>query len=146
MKKKKPKPAEIARIVFPQADGTTISQPLVETALACIRQWVQVERFEVVTEDDWLNRESARTKLRRVAELAVNAELGLFISAKGGQKGGKAGSNSKATPILAEADKREKITTATISAIARKTGASLRTVRDTLTEAGKYTPRKKSGK
>ena len=144
--KKKPKPAERARIAYRFEDGRTLSQPLVETALACIRQWVAIERLEVNTPDEARGRASARANLRKVAELAINAELGLFIVTEGGRKGGKGGSNSKAEAILAEAEKRQTIGTGEIQAISKKTGASVRTVRDTLTKAGKYTPQKKNGK
>jgi|GEM_PF-1381399 len=144
--KKKPKPAERARIEYHFEDGSSLSQPLVETALGCIRQWVAIEKLAVNTPDEARGRASARAKLRKVAELAINAELGLFTVTEGGRKGGKGGSNSKADAILAEAGKRQTIGTGELQAIAKKTGASVRTVRDTLTNAGKYTPQKKIGK
>lgn len=144
--KKKLKPAAIARDVRHFLDGTSLSQPLVETALACIRQWVAIENMEASTLDEVRGRASARANLRKVAELAINAELGLFTATENGRKGGKGGSNSKAAAILAEAKKRQTIGTGEIQAIAKKVGAHVRTVRDTLNKAGKYIPQKKNGK
>lgn len=141
-RRKKPKPGERARIVFDFDDGRSLSKPLVEIALACIRQWVAMEKMDASTPDQARNRESARANLRRIAELAINSELHLAIVTEGGRKGGKRGSSSKAVPILAEAEKRATIGTGEIHAIASKTGACIRTVRDTLTEAGRYTPQK----
>ncbi|WP_454260487.1 hypothetical protein [Pseudoxanthomonas mexicana] len=140
--KKKPKPAERARIAYRFEDGSTLSQPLVETALARIRQWVAIEKMDANTPEEVQGRASARANLRKVAELAINAELGLFTVTEGGRKGGKGGSNSKAAAILAEADKRATIGTGEIQAIANRTGATVRTVRDTLRKAGQYTPQK----
>ena len=145
MSKRKPKPAEIARVVHHFADGREMSQSMVELALTQIRQWVAVEGMEVSTAENFRSRESATANLRKVAELAINAEFGLFAVTEGGKKGGKRGSNSKAAAILAEAEKRATIGTGEIQAIAKRSGAHVRTVRDTLTKAGKYTPQK-SGK
>lgn len=144
--KRKLRPADVALDVRHFDDGSTISQPLVETALSCIRQWVLIERLEVETPEQHLARESARSNLRKVAELAINAEFALFTVTEGGRKGGTRGSNSKAAAILAEAERRKSIGTSEIQAIASKTSASVRTVRDTLTKAGKYIPQKKNGK
>ena len=141
MKKPKPKPAETARDVRVFSDASSFSQPLIETALACIRQWVAIEK----SEDPRAGR-SANAKLRRVAELAINAEFALFNFREGGRKGGVRGSNSKAASILVEAAKRANIVTRDIGAIAKKTGATTRTVRETLVAHGKYTPQKKKGK
>lgn len=140
---KKKKPSERARIAYRFEDGRALSQPLVETALACMRQWVAVENDAAASEEV---RASARANLRKVAELAINAEIGLFSVREGGRKGGKGGSNSKAAAILAEADRRTTIGTGQLRAIASLTGASVRTVRDTLAKAGKYSAKKKSGK
>lgn len=140
--RKKPKRAASARVVH-QANGTVASQKLTDLALSCIRQWVFLDQQDVVTADDAIVRQAARDKLQRAAELLVNAEIGLFVSTEGGRKGGKRGTNTKAQAILAEADKRQNIGTAELQAIHRKTGASIRTVRDTLAKAGKYQPQKK---
>jgi hypothetical protein len=141
--KKKPKPATIARDVRTFADGHSHSRPLVETALDCIRQWVFVEAMEVKTWEDHDSRESVRAKLRRVAELAINAEFALFAATEGGRKGGQRGTRSKSKPILVEAAKRLHIGTAEIAAIARKARATKRTVRKTLIREGRYVPQKK---
>jgi hypothetical protein len=130
-----------ARDVRHYPDGRSTSQPLVETALACIRNWVHAEGLAVSTAEDYEARERATANLRRTAELAVSAEIGLFVSRERGRTGGKKSTSSKAAEILAEAETRDTIGTAQITAIARKTGASDRTVRDTLSKAGKYTPR-----
>ncbi len=83
--------------------------------------------------------------IRRTDYLLPLARTGDKVK-RGGKKGGEGGSNSKASAILAEAEKRTTIGTGEIQAIARETGAHVRTVRDTLSKAGRYMPRKKNGK
>lgn len=149
MPKKTLKPADRGRIEWRFEGGRTQSQPLLETALACIRQWVAIESMEANTLDEALGRASARANLRKVAELAINAEAGLFVSTEGGRKGGTRGTRSYKVAVLAEADRRQKIDIAAISAIAKKLGVTERTVRDHLTKEGRFTPQgkgKKNGK
>ena len=143
MSKRKARPADRARVEYRFDDGSTESQMLVDRALALIRQWAALERMQPTTLDDAVAQQAVRDKLRRVAELAVNAEADLFAVTEGGRKGGSRGTNSKADAILAEAANRPTIGTGEIQAIARRTGAHVRTVRDTLKRAGKYTPQKK---
>lgn len=145
---KKPKPAETARVMWHFDDGTVMPQPLMDLALSCIRQWALIERLPIETREDVRARQSATESLRRVAEAAIRADVGMFKATEGGRKGGKRGSRSKRQAILAEADRYRTVNSAAIQSIARKVQATPRTVRDTLTRAGRYKPReqKKSGK
>lgn len=100
-KKRKVAAAADAKVVHRFDDGSTLAQPLVETVLAHIRQWVALEEAEH-PED----RDAAKAKLRRAAELIVRGEAELLFAQRAGKEGAarrlekRRGPSSKRAEIL----------------------------------------------
>lgn len=142
-RKKAPKASERLQVDFHFSDGEVMPLAMIEVALSQIRQWVAIEGLEATTPEAAAAREAARAKLRKVAELAINHEYDLFRKATGGAKGAKTRKGAKTATqdaILSKAAERQRIGTAAIAAIAKETNTTTRTVRDTLSKAGRYKP------
>jgi hypothetical protein len=96
-------------------DGRTHAQPLIETALACIRQWVALEQ------DD----EAARARLREVAEILVRADIARqYASDDGRESGRNRKDGGKAARVRQELENYDGDEQAKTGTVARRAGVS----------------------